>query len=199
MRIPMLIRTGLGLGSTNSTLVSASGAAAGSTVSLIAQLLPASAIGGPIGIAIGGAIAAISGLLGVLGVGNGCGQSCVVASNNANSIESQMQANLAAFQAGSISQATAEANYQTLWNQFVAMCTQVQGANSACITDRQQGACKWKDASGNCWNWYVGYYLPIANAAPAPTAALSSIFETFTAPEWVLIGGIVIGAAVVLS
>ena len=191
----MLIRTA-GLGATSTSgLIAATGSAAGGTFALLATpAMGISALGGPVGMAIGTAVALVSQLLGYLGVGNGCGQGCVTASTNANAIEQQMRDNLAAFQSGQISQAAAEANYQTLWQSFAAMCAQVQGNNSACVTDRQQGACKWKDASGACWNWYTGYYLPIAQAAPTSAASLTSILGTLSPAEWLLIAGLGLGA-----
>jgi hypothetical protein len=135
-------------------------------------------ITGPIGLAIGAGITAITTLLASFGVGSGCGQSCIQASNDANQIEQAMKANLAAFQAGQITQAEALQNFDGLWQQLSQACGQIGGgAGSNCIADRQAGACKWKDSSGACWNWFSGYRDPIANAPAnsAPTVGGVSI------------------------
>jgi hypothetical protein len=175
------------------------------------------AIAGPIGAAVGAALA----LLGVLGAGGGCGQSCIAASNDANAVELALKANLAAFLTGQISQAAALANFQALWLQLQEGCAQIGGtAGQACISDRQVGACKWQTAPGGwdaasctytapgaagsgstCWNWDVGYSSPIVNApacfldasAGAGTSAIAG--GTFGAlPGWVwwLAGGLVV-------
>jgi len=200
--IPMLIAAQHGLGATVPQLIGTTGQVAGATVGTLATtILSTSAIGGPVGIAIGAGIAAISTLLAVAGVGEGCGQSCITASNNANQIEQQMKDNLAAFQAGAIDQATALANYSILWNAYKQMCEQVN-PGGGCITDRQAGACKWKDASGQCWNWDIGYRAPIAARAPqgtAPTASITSIVGSMSLAEWLLLGIVSWGVAEAVS
>jgi len=152
---------------------------------------------GPVGAIIGAGVVAVSTLLGTFGVGNGCGQSCVVASQNANQIEDQMKQNLAAFQSGQIDRATALSNFDILWNAFVQMCHQVGGDQQTnCIADRQAGACKWHDAAGQCWNWDTGYRAPIQNAAAAaPTVAVSSLLKNITLPELLVLGVIGFGIA----
>lgn len=69
------------------------------------------------------------------------------------------------------------------WNQIVQLCSNIQlgSAGTSCIADRQNGACKWKDSSGKCFNWFSGYRDPIANdpavaanVAAAKVAAQSS-------------------------
>jgi hypothetical protein len=129
-------------------------------------------------------VGALMTFLGVLGVGGGCGPSCVAASNDANAVELALKANLAAFLHGQIDQATAISNFNALWLQLQEGCAQIGGsAGQACISDRQAGACKWLTSSGgwdaasctynppgaagsgsSCWNWDVGYSSPIVNA-----------------------------------
>jgi hypothetical protein len=102
-----------GLGATTSQEISTIGGSVGSSIVLLAA--PALLALGPLGIAIGGGIMAVTAVLGALGVGNGCGGTCVQASNDANQIEVQMKANLAAYLAGNISQAEALSVFDQLW------------------------------------------------------------------------------------
>jgi len=173
-------RRGLGAAGSTSGIISATGSAAGST--LITLSAPALLALGPVGVAIGAGVVLVSQVLGVLGVGNGCGQTCITASSNANQIEAAMQANLAAFLAGEVDQATALAKFDSYWNTHVQMCHQVGGDQATnCVADRQAAACKWRDASGACWNWFVGYRDPIANAAaPVTTPTLGSLLSGST-------------------
>lgn len=181
---------------TTSGIISATGTAAGGT---LITVLPLLGVAGPVGAAIGAGVVLVSQLLGLFGVGDGCGQSCVVASNTANEIERQMKANLAAFQAGQIDRKTALSNFDILWNGLVQTCEQIGGgAGTNCIDDRKEGACKWRDTSGQCWNWFSGYRAPIYDAAAAsnsPTAALSSIIGNLTLAEWAVLGLLSFGIA----
>ena len=167
-----------GLGAPSPILGAAGGAAAGTGALITAA--GGAALAGPIGAAVGAALA----LLGVLGVGGGCGQSCIAASNDANAVEVALKANLAAFLAGQISQSQAMANYQALLLQLEQGCSEIGGsAGQNCIADRQAGACKWQTSPGgwdeatctytapgaagsgsSCWNWQVGYSDPISLA-----------------------------------
>lgn len=172
------MRPGHGMGATGSQIIGVTGQTAGSLFGTLVAASPwlqtAIGITGPVGLAIGGAVAAVAGLLSAFGVGSGCGQSCIQASNDANQIEAAMKANLAAFQAGQISQTEALQNFDGLWQQLTQACGQIGGgAGANCVSDRQEGACKWRDSSGACWNWFIGYRDPIANA-PASSSPLSS-------------------------
>lgn len=188
-----------GLGAADPILVGAGGAAAATGGVVTAAGL--TALAGPIGAAVG----AIMGLLGVLGVGGGCGQSCIAASNDANAIETALKANLSAFLSGSIDQATALANFNALWLQLQQLCAQIGGAaGTNCISDRQQGACKWQTSPGgwqqkssgwqyvapgpsgsgsSCWNWFVGFSDPIINA-PAGASPSAGGFSFSGLPDW---------------
>ncbi len=166
-----------GLGAGGTQIVSAGGTIAGSALST--GLILSGAVAGPVGLLVGGVVAGVASLLGAMGVGGGCGQSCIVASQNANQVEDAMKANLAAFQAGQISRDEALANFDTLWAHLQQVCGQIGGgAGQNCISDRQEGACKWKDAQGECWNWFKGYRDPIATAQETissnPVAAIES-------------------------
>ena len=112
---------------------------------------------------------AVTDLLASVGVGKGCGQTCITASNYANQAETLLKQNLSAYMAlpsprPQSAQQAAMNNFQQIWNGLVTACAGVPGtAGQNCVADRQQGACKWKDSSGNCWNWFIGYRDPIAN------------------------------------
>ena len=207
---------GFGLGAP-SPILPAAGSAAASTGVLIAAAGGAS-LAGPIGAVVGAALT----LLGVLGVGGGCGESCVAASNDANAIEIALKANLAAFLHGQISQATAMANFNSLWLQLEEGCAQIGGsAGQNCIGDRQSGACKWETSPGgwdssscsytapgaagsgtSCWNWETGYLSPIRDApqcfldasAGAGGSAVAGALPFGPLPGWVwfLVGGLVV-------
>lgn len=184
-----------GMGATAMQEASVATGTAASTVSLLSSsligILPG--IAGPIGAVIAGVVS----LLTALGVGQGCGNTCIQASNDANQVGNAMAANLSAFLAGQISQATAIANFNSLWQQLETACGQVSGsAGQNCISQRQEGACYFKSSPGGwqqnadgtwsyqypgangsgdaCWNYFVGFLDPIQNApagAIPPTAA----------------------------
>jgi len=118
---------------------------------------------------VGAAIAGIS--LGIeLILHSGCGEACIVTSQWANQAEVLLQKNLSEYQAiapprpKSVQQ-LAMANFQAVWNRLVEQCSQpgLSTAGRNCIADRQEGACKWRDTAGQCWNWWSGYYHPIAD------------------------------------
>jgi hypothetical protein len=132
---------------------------------------------------VGAAIAGISfGIEAILH--SGCGEACIVTSQWANQAEVLLKQNLSEYQAiapprpRSVQQ-IAMANFKAVWNRLVEQCSQpgLSTAGRNCIGDRQDGACKWRDTGGQCWNWWSGYYYPIANDAqvyddgPIQTAA----------------------------
>jgi hypothetical protein len=175
-----------GLGTTSPTATqegTAIGGAVGSTT--VATLVATGAVAGPVGAAIGAGIALVATLIDALGIGKGCGQTCIETSQWANQAEPLLLQNIQAYFAQPAprslsSQQAALANFQTVWNNLVTLCTQpnLGTAGQNCIADRQQGACKWKQtstspllaytqygepATGQCWNWWSGYHDPIAN------------------------------------
>jgi hypothetical protein len=131
-----------------------------------------------IGAAIGVVTLAIEALL-----NSGCGQSCIITSTWANQVEAQLQQNIAEYFAipaprPQSAQTSAVANFMSVWNYLVQQCNvaSLGAAGQKCITDRQSGACTWKQTStspllaypgepqaGQCWNWWNGYHDPIAN------------------------------------
>ncbi len=111
---------------------------------------------------------------------SGCGQTCIIAANDANKIEPLLQANLQGYFAGPRtpeSRATALANFDQIVGWLFDACANpaLGNAGKRCISDRQAGACTWKQtaagaasypgvpAAGDCWNWFSGYRDPIAN------------------------------------
>jgi hypothetical protein len=150
------------------------------TVGLLVSL---GAVTGPIGAAIGGAIAIGSMLVGVF---KGCGQTCVEATSIVNQVEPILSQNVQNYLNSPVRtksmQAAALNNFDTGWAAVVANCNNpaLLKAGQNCIKDREQGSCayhvsaggwqgtKWvpygSNGSGStCWNWFVGYRDPIAN------------------------------------
>jgi hypothetical protein len=176
-------------------LIGVTGSVAGSLASGLLPILGATT--GPVGLLIGGAITGVAALLSAFNVGGGCGQSCIVASQTADQIEAQLKQNLALYQAGQISRDQAVQNFQVLWAGLEQSCRQIGGdAGHNCIADRQEGACKWKDDTGQCWNWFKGYRDPIATSAPVTAPSAVSMVSNLGFGQKLLLG---IGAAVVLS
>lgn len=138
------------------------------------------------------AAAGVAKILAALGVGEGCGETCIQATSIVNNAEPSFLANLQQYENGQVTQAQAISTYNSLWQAMVVSCSAISGsAGQDCISDRQEGACHWKATGtpptpyspedGACWNWYLAYYVPLTypptNApAPAPstTAATSS-------------------------
>ena len=128
-------------------------------------------------VAIGGLIVEF---LGQMGVGSGCGQTCVLSTQYANQAEALLGKNIAAYFAIAAprplsAQTAALANFNTVWNDFVQQCNNPalgsQGQTS--IAERQAGSCAWKQPAnkvppwgtppaGACWNWWSGYRDAIA-------------------------------------
>lgn len=171
--------------------MSAAAAAAGTT-SALGSALSFSAIGGPFAIAIAGIAVAVFELLSnVFGLGSGCGQTCVMATDVVNKLEPYLQQNLDAYLSGHHTrseQAAALQLFDSVWAAVSQGCSAGPLANTTagrnCTADRQSGACKWKSSSfgwqqqggkwtyvrsgsagsgSQCWNWFAGYRDGIAN------------------------------------
>lgn len=148
---------------------------------------------GPIGAAVAGALALGMALYKEF---QGCGQTCVAASQIADRVEPILRQNLDNYLSAPVHyysmQQAALNNFDFAWAALSKACSnaQLQEAGQRCIADRQPGACHYHtspggwangmyttpgpDGSGNtCWNWYVGYRSPIANdptVVPDPVA-----------------------------
>lgn len=137
---------------------------------------------------------AISDLLASIGIGAGCGQTCIAASNFANEAAALLDQNIHAYFAIPASrpqsaQTAALANFETVWNALIApqACgnPQLGSAGQKCISDREAGACTWKQTADTvpawgtppvdaCWNWDSGYRAPIADDPNVVPDALAS-------------------------
>ena len=129
---------------------------------------------------------------------SGCGNTCIVTSKWANQAEALLKQNIKAYfdiatPRPVSAQQAAMANFMSIWNSLQTACsaTSLGTAGENCIGDRQDGACKWKansqpyptsPAVGECWNWWSGYYWPIANdpdvAADAQSSAAQALANT---------------------
>jgi|SRR5579883_197246 hypothetical protein len=181
--------TGIGgasLGDVNNLqLASLAATGASTTVGILTAI---GTIGGPVGAAIA---AGIGVAMAIAQFFKGCGQTCIQSSNDANQLEPYLKQNLQAYLSSPIRtksmQAAAINNFMTVWNTLVQACSNpaLAQAGQNCISDRQQGSCKWQTSPGgwtqnadgtctytypgaagsgsSCWNWWVGYHDPIAS------------------------------------
>lgn len=155
---------------TGTTIASEAGAGAAATGALLATLagqqialLPAYfSLAGPIGAAVGAAVAIGVALAKIF---SGCGQTCVAATAIANQIEPYLAQNVTNYIHTPVRfksfQAAALNNFDFAWNALVKACSDpnLGDAGQRCITDRQRGSCKFKTSPGagcpadqsNCW------------------------------------------------
>lgn len=176
-----LFRPQPGLGATAAQQYTAIGGAVGN--SALAIGVATGAVAGPVGMAIGAGIALVTTLVSSLVANSGCGVTCVQTSSWANQAEPVLQQNLKAYFAqpaprSRSSQLAALANFDAIWQTLQQQCGQAGTGNAGvrCISDRQSGACTWKQTAtspllaypgepqpGECWNWWSGYRDPIQN------------------------------------
>jgi len=178
------VASGFQLGSGIATPVATAGIASGLStttagVTTILGMAPTLAV--PI---IGAALVGVTFLITKLIQNSGCGVTCVETSSWANQAEPLLRQNLNAYFAlpkprPQSAQAAALANFDAIWDQLVQLCSQPGTGNAGkrCISDRQAGACTWKQNAtyspdimaagepqiGECWNWFTGYRSPIQN------------------------------------
>lgn len=155
-----MIVTPRGMGSTGSSVVVGVGGAIASASALAGPAAPLVA-------AIGGVVALAGIVAGALHVGEGCGPTCIQATSIVNQAEPLFRQNVELYQSGQEDQGLALLNFNQLWTAVQQSCGAIPGAAGAnCVSDRAAGSCKWKDASGQCWNWDIGYRQPllVANA-----------------------------------
>lgn len=198
---------GLGDGINDAASIAQSGAAV--TSGIITALTAAGTAGLATG--IGAAVAGAAMLaIAIYNEFKGCGQTCTITSDIANRVEPLLKQNLAAYLAAPVHYASLQAaylnNFQTAWASLVAACsnpTYLQ-AGQNCIGDRQQGACHYQTSPGGwsngvytppgqqgsgsaCWNWWIGYYDPIANDPtvvpdPSPLSTVGADLSSFIPP-----------------
>ena len=176
-----------GFGATGQQYVSTGQSVAGAGVAL------ASATGtlAPVAAALGVSVPVVGAIIGagILAAGlaidaimnSGCGQTCIQSTSFANQANAALQKNIEAYFAlpaprPKSAQTAALAQFDTFWKWLVQQCSAASLGNAGvrCISDRQAGACTWKQPAssvppwgvppaGSCWNWFNGYRDPIAN------------------------------------
>jgi hypothetical protein len=168
---------------------------------------------------VGPAIAAVTVAIELI-LNSGCGQTCIVAAQDANAQEQLLQQNLAAYfgtpaPRTQSQQTAALANFDAIWAQLVAECNvpSLASAGQRCITDRQRGACTWKQTVppiypnspqvGDCWNWFNGYRDPISLdvvAADSASGAVDSLFSggSSSTTTLLLLAALAVGLVVLL-
>jgi hypothetical protein len=148
---------------------------------------------------VGAALAGVTLVVQYLVANSGCGQTCIETSSWANQAADALQKNLDAYFAlpaprTESQQALAVANFQTIWQQLQQACGQPGTGNAGvrCISDRQAGACTWKQKYapvypgepniGECWNWFSGYLGPIQQdtVVPDPVAASTQVASSLS-------------------
>lgn len=194
------VQIGGSLATSGATAVLGSIAASGGSVIGISSAALSAAI--PL---IGAGLAAATLAIQYLVQNSGCGQTCIITSQWANQAADALQKVLDGYFANPAprtvsQQKLAVANFYTIWNQLEQLCSQpnVGDAGKRCISDRQAGACTWKQKYapvypgepeiGACWNWFNGYLAPIQQdpVVPDPTpadaasSAVSSVFGSST-------------------
>ena len=185
-----------GMGAAAQNVQAAGSIAAGTATAVIGSI---AASGGTIlGVAasalvpfVGPVLAGVTLLVQQLVANSGCGQTCIETSNWANQAAAALQKNLDSYFAlpaprTQAQQAVAVANYNTIWQQLVQMCGQPGTGNAGvrCISDRQRGACTWKQiyqpaypgqpALGACFDWPSAYLDPISQDPTIPDSTVGT-------------------------
>lgn len=187
------IGTGTAIGGAVAGSAAASAAAAGTAAPTILGITATAAV--PI---IGAALVAATFVITKLIQNSGCGPTCIQASDYANQAEPLLRQNLNAYFSlpkprSQSAQSAALANFDAVWSKAVQLWQDpaLGNAGKRAISDRQAGACTWKQtanygpditaagepAIGACWNWFSGYRDPIQNdpsVVPDAQAALPS-------------------------
>lgn len=154
------------------------------------SLLTAAAVPSPASpfLAIAGGI---SELIGALGIGSGCGQTCVTATQYANKVSELGQQNLNLYMAiptprPKSLQLEALANFDSIWNALVSQCGNpaLGSAGQRCISERQRGGkydyfSYYRDPIANDTNVYDDT-VAAANTTIEPPASAASGNPTLT-------------------
>jgi hypothetical protein len=206
---------GLGDAALDSQIVSTATGAASAALGIMTALhtvIAGTAIAGPVGAAVGAAIAAIAVVSSLLiKVFSGCGQTCIIASNDANKYEPILLQNLNAYLQSPIHytsmQTAALANFDAVWGALTQACSDpsLGTAGQKCISDRQSGACIWQasftgwvqqsdgtwhytgfgpaGSGSTCFNWFAGYRDPIANDPSVVPDPVPGAANNVTTPQ----------------
>ena len=169
---------------------------------------------------VGAALAGATMLVSYLITNSGCGQTCIVTSQWANQAAAALQQVMDGYFAlpaprTQSQQALAIANFNSIWQTLQQQCGQpgTGDAGVRCITDRQAGACVWKQKYaptypgqpniGECWNWFNGYLQPIQQdpVVPDTVSDLSMLASSagVSLPSGSLVPLLVIGALIALG
>lgn len=169
-----------------------------------------------------GALVTIGGkIVAFVGLGDGCGQNCILTTKWANDAEVLLRQNIDAYFSSPVrnetSRTVALGGFDAIWNQLAKACGQssLGGAGIRCTGDRERGACHFHQTGespwpggpklGDCWNWFSAYRDPIANDVgvvpdsmidtSSVGAAVDSIFGTSGSASSILplllIGGLI--------
>lgn len=214
----MYVLASRGLGDANQAAQTAGvigSATAGTATAILGTLTAGGAVAPILGITaaavpvIGAGLMAATLVIQYLIKNSGCGQTCIVTSAWANQAAAALQQVMDEYFAlpaprTEAQKAVAVAAFHGIWNTLVQQCGQAGTGDAGvrCISDRQQGACKWKQAYapvypgqpniGECWNWWNGYLGPIqadqvvpdtvestlSSAATSVSSSLESLFGT---------------------
>ena len=153
----------------------------------------------PAGVILAVAGAALE-FLGAMGVGSGCGQKCVLSTTYANKAEALFRQNCDAYFSYPAPRTVTQQQealtvFDAIWTDLTQQCgvASLGDPGKRCITDRQAGACTWKQtgqspwpggpAVGECWNWFNAYRDPIANDPVVPDTITSSVSDAATSIE----------------
>jgi len=138
-----------GLGFVTAAAQGASTAASGASSSGVLA-----AAGGPWGLAVMGGIMATQAIVSWV---TARGRRKVAATQIVDEAERHLIANLEAFEAGGLSQQQALANFEQVWAQVLASCSDpsLGDPGRRCISERQ---------AGGQWDWFARYRTPIAQA-----------------------------------
>lgn len=172
-----------GMGSGGSNIAAATGGA-------IMAASPLAGPSAPLVAAVGGLVMVGAAIAGALHIGEGCGATCIQATNVVNSAEPTFKMNVDYYEQGKIDQTTALDNFNQMWTAIQQSCGAIPGAaGQNCISDRAQGSCKWQD-NGQCWNWWVGYHDPLLQPATTPYSggSGSGVVSSLTSSPALLVG-----------
>ena len=152
-----------------------------------------------------GLVIAAAAIAKALNVGEGCGPTCIQATNIVNQAEPIFRQNVAEYESGGIDQATAVSNWTQMWSAIQQACGGIPGAaGSKCVSDRAVGSCKYKQTAapkypgepqlGECWNWDAAYHQPllqpalVAFSGGGVNGSLNSVVSSLTSNPMLLIG-----------
>lgn len=187
----MLPRHGMGATvevSQGGSIAQYAGGALQAGTSIAAAALLATGVGAP----IAGLVAALGNVLGpLISRFSGCGQTCVIATQDVNQVGSAMTQAFNIYMSAPVHYQSVQAAFLQYFDQLMAALQQACGnpqlgaAGQACLSDNSPNACKWKSSPGGwtsngdgtytytaagpagsgdtCWNPYTGIRDIVAN------------------------------------